>query len=437
MDPTSILGSLRRQDQSLYTKPQTSSPPLPIFTQTDDPDFEQQPLEQAFLDSHALLSVPCQLEAAQKRLNIGDVTSQAMIDSLEQILEDIGDGVLEDLEVEMTELRDWENTLFMMTKERDEDSRELNQILANDVFSYVEEALRKETETESQIQKQDPVSQLSNHEHQWQKMTHKKTNQSGFGQRTRSAGLKGVSEIASYGAPITQCRNTQQGLTSPVCPPNSNNTQITSTQSCRSARSQPEVTDQPWPPFTQNSHYQNVQYTQNRSGSQQTYVESQSSGVAVWQQQQQQQLPQSFQHHTLTHSSHAPGSMNSAAQTFQQAQRLSGSCMYEKRDVHIPNSATVPPRFNGPLLGSGGSGGSAHVAGTNTNSAFIGGIWPAAPNPGVMQSSGPDAHMAMAACADVGNISLGHLSRDNSNYAPENGSLQSSFFCWSGEAQVR
>ncbi|XP_062290490.1 aryl hydrocarbon receptor-like isoform X1 [Scomber scombrus] len=441
LDPTSILGSLRQQDQSLYTKPQTSSPPLPVFTQTDDADFEDQPLEQAFLDSHALLSVPGQLQASQNRSSMGDLTSQAMIDSLEQILGDIGDGMLEDLEVEEEELRDWENTLFRMNKDRGDESRELNQILANDVFSYVEEALRRETggphDADAQIQTQHPASVLSNHEHQWQNMTDRKSNQSGFAQQTHSAGLKGVSEVASRGAATTQCRNTQQGLTSTVWPPNSSSTQhcgtqMTSTQLCCSFHSQPEVTDQPWPPFTQNSRYQSVQYMQNGSGSQQTYVES--SGVAMW---QQQQLPQSFHHHTLTHSSHTPGSVNSAAQTFQQTQRLSSSCMYKKRDVHIPNSATVPPRLNSPLLGPASSGSSAHVAGTNMNSPFIGGIWPAAPNPGVIQSSGPDAHMAI--CADVGNISLGHLSGDNSNYPnpnPENGSLQSSFFCWSGEAQI-
>ncbi|KAM9338716.1 aryl hydrocarbon receptor-like [Symphorus nematophorus] len=144
LDPSSLLGSLRRQDHSVYTQPQTPSPPLPIFPQIDDIDLEQ-PLEQAFLDSHALLSVPGQIQTSQKRSVTGDLTSDAMIDSLEQILGDIGDGGIEGLEVEETELRDWENTLVRMNNEREDASGELNQILANDVFSYVEEALRRET----------------------------------------------------------------------------------------------------------------------------------------------------------------------------------------------------------------------------------------------------------------------------------------------------
>lgn len=376
---------------------------------------------------------------------MGDFTSQAMIESLEQILGDIGDGGIEGLEVEETELRDWENTLVRMNKDREDTSRELNHILANDVFSYVEEALRRETggyvQGSDPIQEQRPASVLSNHKHQWQKMTDRKSNRSGFAQQTHSAGLKGVSEVVSRRATPTQCRNTQQGLTSlSLWPPNSSSArhsgpQMTSTQSCHSAQSQPEATDQSWLPFTQNSHNQSVQYALNHTGSQQTHMGPRSSGVAMW---QQQQLPQSFHHHTLTHSSHTPGSVNSAAQSFQHSrrtQRLSGSCMYEKRDDHIPNSAADPPRQNGPLLGPAGSGGSAHVAGSNTKSPFIGSIWPAAPNQSVMQPSGPNTHMA--ACTDVDNISLCHQSGDNSNYPPENGSLQSSFFCWSGEAQVR
>ncbi|XP_061763787.1 aryl hydrocarbon receptor-like isoform X2 [Nerophis ophidion] len=121
--PGSILGSLRRQDRSLYS-------------QAQDPDPPQQPLEMAFLDSRALLSVPGQ---ARSPRDVGDLTSRVMLDSLEQILADIGDGFLDGLEVDQRELRDWESTILRMNEER-----ELNHILANDVFSYVEEALLKE-----------------------------------------------------------------------------------------------------------------------------------------------------------------------------------------------------------------------------------------------------------------------------------------------------
>ncbi|XP_061913344.1 aryl hydrocarbon receptor-like isoform X2 [Entelurus aequoreus] len=139
LDPGSILGSLRRQDRSLYSRPQHPGPRLPVFPAPDDPDPDQpqQPLEMAFLDSRALLSVPGQ---ARSPRDVGDLTSRVMLDSLEQILGDIGGGFLEGLEVDQRELRDWESTILRMNEER-----ELNDILANDVFSYVEEALLRET----------------------------------------------------------------------------------------------------------------------------------------------------------------------------------------------------------------------------------------------------------------------------------------------------
>ncbi|XP_061822322.1 aryl hydrocarbon receptor-like [Nerophis lumbriciformis] len=139
LDPGSILGSLRRQDRSLYSQPQHPGPRLPVFPAPDDPDpdLPQQPLEMAFLDSRALLSVPGQ---ARSPRDVGDLTSRVMLDSLEQILGDIGDGFLDGLEVDQRELRDWESTVLRMNEER-----ELNDILANDVFSYVEEALLRET----------------------------------------------------------------------------------------------------------------------------------------------------------------------------------------------------------------------------------------------------------------------------------------------------
>ncbi|XP_070780192.1 aryl hydrocarbon receptor-like [Enoplosus armatus] len=474
LDPASLLGSLRRQDHSVYTQPQKPSPQLPIFTQIVDLDFEQ-PLEQAFLDSHALLSVPGQIQASQKRSITGDLTSEAMIDSLEQILGDIGDGGIEGLEVEETELRGWENTIVRMNKEREEASRELNHILANDVFSYVEEALRRETGGYVQdsdqtgphvsgnslsIQGPHPGSVLSNNERQWQPVTDMT---SGFAEQTLledvrggvgcSTGLKGASQAVSHMAAPTQCRNTQQGHSFRLWPPSSGShhcgNQIISTQSCRNVHSQPDVPQQSWLPSAQNTNnfhgsrqsgsQQSARYTLSHAGSQQTCMGPQLQSPSVW---QQQQLPQSFHHHTLTHSTHTPGGVNSTAHP--QIQRLSGSCMYEKREGHIPNAATVPTGQNGPLLGPTCSRGPTQAAGTTANAPFIlphPGMAVGVINQGMMQSSGPNAHMA--ACVDVGNISLVHLSGDSaglgtarSGYPPENGSLQSSFFCWNGDTQI-
>ncbi|KAM3874243.1 aryl hydrocarbon receptor-like [Diretmus argenteus] len=109
LDPASLLGSLLQQDKSIYAQPREPSPQLPVFPQIEEPTFNPQAsIEQAFLDSHALLSVPGQLQNS---------TTQAMFDSLEEILGEIGDRSVEDLQVEETELRDWENALLRMNKE--------------------------------------------------------------------------------------------------------------------------------------------------------------------------------------------------------------------------------------------------------------------------------------------------------------------------------
>ncbi|XP_039634717.1 aryl hydrocarbon receptor-like isoform X2 [Perca fluviatilis] len=442
LDPTSLLGCLLRQDHSVYTQPPKPSPPLPIFTQIEDPDFELQPsLEQAFLDSHALLSVPGQIQASQKRSVTGDCTTEAMIDSLEQILGDIGDGGIEGLEVEERELRDWEKTVARMNEEREDVSRKLDQILANDVFSYVEEALRKETGGYVQdsdflgsvsgsinslsIQGQHPGSVFSKNE--WQQVTDMT---SGFAEHALlgavpggvgcSTGLKGASHVV----PHTQCLNAHQGHASSLWPPSSDHhcgNQIISTQPCHA-----EVTQHSWHPSVQNTNNfhnssyqsglnQSVQYT--LTGSHQTCIGPELQSPSVWQ--QQQQLPQSFHHHTLTHSSHTPGGVNSTAQSFHaETQSSYGSCMYEKREGRIPNASTVPIGQNGPLLGPPCSGGTTNAAFSVPHPGMAVGVF----NQGTMQSSA-------AGCTDVGNIGLVHLSGDNSGmgtarseYPPKNGS---------------
>ncbi|TWW66257.1 aryl hydrocarbon receptor-like [Takifugu flavidus] len=146
LDPASLLGSLHRQDRSVYSC--APKPPPQRFPQRPeelDSEPPQSPLEQAFWDSHALLSVPGQSQAPQRRPVAGDQTAEAMIESLEQIMRDIGDGGMEDFEIEEPELRDWENTLVQKNHERQDAANLLNQALANDVFSYVEEALMRET----------------------------------------------------------------------------------------------------------------------------------------------------------------------------------------------------------------------------------------------------------------------------------------------------
>ncbi|XP_051269272.1 aryl hydrocarbon receptor isoform X1 [Dicentrarchus labrax] len=448
LDPASLLGSLCRQDHSVYN--QKPSSPLPIFDQIEDLDLEppQSSLEQAFQDSHALLSVPGQIQASQKRPMTGDFTSEAMIDSLKQILGDIGDGGIEGLEVEETELRDWENTLVRMNNEREDASVELDRILANDVFSYVEEALKSEagfvqgSGNSSSTQGRHPGSVFSDNEQPMTDMTSGLADQTLSGHVLNNVGCSTGLKGASHTLTPTQCCNTHQGHTSRLWPPGSSNhhcgNQMISTQSCHAVHSQPEATQ--WLPSVHNipsRHHssvdvtdQNVQYSLNCTGSQQTYMGPQLQSPSAW---QQQQLPQSFYHHTLTHSSHTPGSGNSTApSSHPQMQRLSGTCMYENGGGHIPNVATAPAQQDGPLLGPTCSRGPTHVAGRTRNAPFtLSHPGTAVSNQGMMQSS----------CADVGNISLLNLSGDGlgaapTDYPPESGSLQSSFFCWNGDAQI-
>uniref|UniRef100_A0A4W6BXI2 Aryl hydrocarbon receptor 2 n=1 Tax=Lates calcarifer TaxID=8187 RepID=A0A4W6BXI2_LATCA len=474
LDPASLLGSLRRQDHSLYTQPEMPSPQFPIFSQTEDTDCEQaqSALEQAFMDSHALLSVPGQIQTLQKRYLKVDSTSEAMMDSLGQILGDIEDGGIEGLEVEEMELKDWENTLLRMNKEKEDAERELNRTLANDVFSYVEEALRRETGgvvvegsdqtgchvsgTINSLSIQGERPGFSNNERQ--SRTDMTSNQSGSGEQAQlgnihgdasnSTGLNAASQTTSTQTP-TQCRNSHHAHTSSLWPPSSSNhrcgNEMISTPSC--------LTRQCWPPSapnlnnTHSSHQsgleamdQSVEYSLNHTGSQQTYVGRQPQIPSVWQ--QQQQLPQSFHHHTLSHSSHTQSSVNSTAQSFQ-TQPPSGSCMYEKIEGRIPSAATVSTRQNRLLLGPSHSRGPTHVAGTTTNGPPFTLSNPGMAAAGINQGTMTSQSTHMAACTDMGNISLGHLSGNDANvgtlgseYPPENASLQSSFFCWNSEAQI-
>ncbi|XP_035246711.1 aryl hydrocarbon receptor-like [Anguilla anguilla] len=134
LDPKSLLGSMLNQDQSVYIQPPTPDPQLT--------------LDKAFMDSHALLSVPgdaWQQEVSPPSTDLKqDPTVAGIMDSLEQIMSDGNLGAaLEDLDVKDSELKEWEHTLLKMNMSNDV-SLELNGILANDIFSYVEDALFKE-----------------------------------------------------------------------------------------------------------------------------------------------------------------------------------------------------------------------------------------------------------------------------------------------------
>lgn len=142
MAPSSLLSSMLKQDMSVY---QPNNDPNSQFS-----------LDKAFRDSHALLNVPGNTwqpsggtGTAGSTTGIKEeATVQDMMDSLQQI---IGDsslcGAVEELQVDQEELKEWENALLRMNSMNNEAESpiELNDILANDIFSYVEGMLFTET----------------------------------------------------------------------------------------------------------------------------------------------------------------------------------------------------------------------------------------------------------------------------------------------------
>ncbi|XP_029511881.2 uncharacterized protein LOC115126408 [Oncorhynchus nerka] len=169
LDPASLLGSLLCQDRSVYT--QSQDPSLDLQDLSPDLDLafpqDQDPgLERAFLDSHALLSVPGEVQGPH-RARLVDPTAQTMMDSLGEILGKMGTEGLEGLRLKETELREWESTLFRINMEQQDVTGKLDDILANDVFSYVEEALMRENDGGCVIgslrQATEPINRLPAH----------------------------------------------------------------------------------------------------------------------------------------------------------------------------------------------------------------------------------------------------------------------------------
>ncbi|KAF4093442.1 hypothetical protein AMELA_G00002090 [Ameiurus melas] len=151
LPPSSLLSSMLKQDESVY---QANGNPNAQFC-----------LEKAFRDSHALLNVPGKSWAGGERSTVGikeESTVQDMIDSLQQIIGDSSMcGNLEELTIDQEELKEWENALLRMNNlSSTEMPVELNDILTNDIFSYVEDVLFKECSPKMSDQLPECLSEL-------------------------------------------------------------------------------------------------------------------------------------------------------------------------------------------------------------------------------------------------------------------------------------
>ncbi|CAL8320587.1 unnamed protein product [Merluccius merluccius] len=143
-DMGGLLGCFLKQDETIYI--QDAEPQLPV--------------DQVFMESRALVNVPSDpWQALGLR---GDTSGNvlikeeghpsvvAMIDALENLAHD-GElcSALEGLDVDPNELMEWENTLQKLSQEEngDGDNRtkyELESLLNNDIFAYMDNVLFKE-----------------------------------------------------------------------------------------------------------------------------------------------------------------------------------------------------------------------------------------------------------------------------------------------------
>ena len=133
VSPNSMLGCMLRQDQSIYCEHNPNS----ISSLNDV----------AFQDTHATVSVPGDVWPHPSPKPAGNlIKSEAMVhDMMETLQQILGDSnVISTLHVEPDEIKSWETMLLRMSSNTSEMSEDLNDILNNDILSYVEEQLQKE-----------------------------------------------------------------------------------------------------------------------------------------------------------------------------------------------------------------------------------------------------------------------------------------------------
>uniref|UniRef100_A0A3Q1IKW2 Aryl hydrocarbon receptor n=1 Tax=Anabas testudineus TaxID=64144 RepID=A0A3Q1IKW2_ANATE len=134
VSPDSLLGCMLRQDQSIYCEHNSAN----TFNTLNDV---------AFKDTHATVNVPgdaWQLPSPKPAVGSllpSEDTVQDMMETLQQILGD--NNFTESLDVEPDELKGWESMLLKMSTTSGDLGEELNNILNNDILTYVEEQLQK------------------------------------------------------------------------------------------------------------------------------------------------------------------------------------------------------------------------------------------------------------------------------------------------------
>ncbi|KAK6484893.1 aryl hydrocarbon receptor-like [Huso huso] len=128
IDPNSLLGAMLKQDQAIYVSHAATEPQYSLNKAMDDTTIVNALGDPRIPGSH------------RQNANVKQESETlAMMDALEKLFNG------NDLQgVDGLELKHWEETLLKMDINNSEMSIELSDILNNDIFSYVEDALFKE-----------------------------------------------------------------------------------------------------------------------------------------------------------------------------------------------------------------------------------------------------------------------------------------------------
>ncbi|XP_076021880.1 aryl hydrocarbon receptor-like isoform X2 [Genypterus blacodes] len=144
VSPDSLLGCFLRQDQTIYA--QTAAP---------------SPMDQIFMDSRALVNIPSDpWQAAgpselRESVAVKEEATEsvlAVIGSLEEMVQN-GEmfSALQNLEVDPAELMEWQSVLRPRQDEPDDSFKsELDNLLTNDIFAYMDAVLFKENGSRNQ-----------------------------------------------------------------------------------------------------------------------------------------------------------------------------------------------------------------------------------------------------------------------------------------------
>ncbi|XP_062390414.1 aryl hydrocarbon receptor-like [Sardina pilchardus] len=182
----SLLGCFYKQDHSAYMQSDSES---------------QYSMEKVFMETRALVNVPSnswQNEAPDTK----DTTLAAMLETIGQMAGDSDLGsALQGMDVGNSEVKDWENALLRLAKTKDtiDSSMSLDDILTEDILSYLEDTLLKES----------PVPHLAHPQNCAAPDNGVQISKFHMGQRTNFGGscVNGASTL-----PIIDLRSAQQGF---------------------------------------------------------------------------------------------------------------------------------------------------------------------------------------------------------------------------------